>query len=528
MADPDSKGEGDKSMPRKAHRRLALAFLTERCCRDLIATGKCGTDTLPVTTQPTADRPGPPVALFINAQDLTLADLGEYGPTVKHAVLAALLGLDPDRALQVQTWWGSLMLPVFRLAAADSDGSTLDPDYFLLWTSASTLVEEAHARWVVPTASVPWLLGTNDAIYLGVLVGLTAAASMRLHEVLTTYRWYVGMMTVDAADPLHYRVFNLLKGWRYNRGFITDDPSRFNPQEVPHGLPVGFGPGPRPWLDLHIGWKPSATAALERNPTTYQEALAGLLAHYTAERPLTFAVGRAQPTVDDLYPKLHDYALNPDHDKGGGAKAAFFRSALGIRREDWRLLAVQLLSALTTAAPEKFRDEPEWGQRQHLRFAITAPVFGLNGRTAMVTSAWKIEDDEPVQLVTLTPGKKEGIVEQHEALEAGDFAALYAIAVEVATLAQRACRPTPFAIKGGAGVEVYPGGPVGVAWVTLPDPRAPFAVWLLDQGHARGSHDGAMVGAPTTDYESAGAWANAFADVLQAAGHACTVTHLID
>jgi len=94
---------------------------------------------------------------------------------------------------------------------------------------------------------------------------------------------------------------------------------------------------------------------------------------------------------------------------------------------------------------------------------ITAPVVGLSGRTAMVTSAWKIEDDGPVQLVTNYPGEREGVVEQDEALEAGDPADLYAIAVEVAAQACRNCRPTPLALTGGTGTEIIAEGMAGFA-----------------------------------------------------------------
>ena len=476
-------------------------------------------------------RPGPPIAVFIDANDPALRDESEYGPVVKHAVLDSLLPLDPRRQLQSQTWWGSLMLPVFRLAQADTAGGvTLDQDLFLLWSSATRLVHDSDARWSRPAATLPWLLGTNTRIYLGVLTGLPADLHEGLHTALTSHGWYLGMMNIQVDNALHHQVFDLIKGWRYNHGFIADDPAHLRPQEVFDGLPVQFGPGPGRWpgRDLAVGWRPSAHPG-PRQLQTYQEALTTAVARYRdAERPLTFAVGRRSPIVADLEGKLHGYALNPEHPVGG-PKAVFFATALGLRQDDWRLLAVQLISALEAGAPQKFRDESRFGSQQHLRFEISAPVFGLNGRSAMVTSAWKIEDDGPVQLVTVTPGKKQQTVEQDAALQAGDLAGLYAIAIEVADAARLACRPTPLAVGGGPdGVEIYPEGPVGFAWVRFLDPAEPLAAWLVAQKHATLSENLVTVACPTFDYEPAIAWATAFAGVMQAAGHDCTVDHEID
>lgn len=486
--------------------------------------------TRPVTSDPSV-RPGPPIALFIDANDPALRYESEYGPLVKHAVLGSLLPLDPSRKLRLQTWWGSLMLPVFRLAEADTDGTvTLDQDLFRLWSSATRLVHEGEARWSRPVAAVPWMLGTNTRIYLGVLTGLPADLHEALHTALTEHGWYLGMMNVQVDNALHHRVFNLIKGWRYDRGFVADDPAHLRPQEVFDGLPVQFGPGPGRWpgRDLAVGWRP-AVATGPRHRQTYQESLTVAVARYRdAERPLAFAVGRRSPIVDDLEGKLHGYALDPDHPVGG-PKAVFFATALGLRQDDWRLLAVQLISALESGAPQKFRDESRFGSEQHLRFEISAPVFGLNGRSAMVTAAWKIEDDGPVQLVTVTPGKKQGIVEQDDALQAGDLGGLYAIAVEVADAARLACRPNPLAVAGGPdGVEIYPEGPVGFAWIRFPDPAAPLAAWLVAQKHANLDEGRVTVGCPTFDYERAIAWATAFSGVMQAAGHDCTIDHEMD
>ena len=397
----------------------------------------------------TENQPSAPVALFSNAKP----PAEDHGPTIQHALLDAILTLDPPRTCRFQTWWGSLMLPVYRGESAHSDGSlSMTPDLYRLWASASRLCRATDARWVIPAATVPWLLGTNDRIYLGVISSLPVSLHEPLHQAMKNHPWHIGMMTVDPTDTLHHRVYSLIPGWHYNQGWVHDTSENPHPREWFRDLPVaGFGPGPGPLeaTNDRIPWNP-ATAINDANPRTYQEALTTQLAAYSEfERPLAFTTGRQHPRVDDLRGKLHDYALNPTHPKGA-AKAAFFRTALGLEQQHWRLLAVQLICALTASNPAAFRDEPH-GQRQHLRFEITEPVLGLNGRTSMVTSAWKIEDDGPVQLVTLTPGKKRQSLERDE--PAGGWAALYAIAVNLAEQARRNCRPTPLAampISGSA------------------------------------------------------------------------------
>ncbi|WP_328410771.1 DUF6883 domain-containing protein [Nocardia sp. NBC_00403] len=261
---------------------------------------------------------------------------------------------------------------------------------------------------------------------------------------------------------------------------------------------------------------------------TYQESIAALVHQYQqAERPVSFAVGRQQPLVDDLRGKLHDYALNPEH-MHGGPKAEFFRRELGIEQRDWKLLAIQLISALQAAEPRGFRDEPRHGESQQLRFEIEAPVVGLNGKTKSVTAAWKIEGNAPAQLVTVTPGKKAPGAEDSQTLAPSDWAALYNIALTVADQALRDCRPTPIALEGPDGVAVIAEGMAGFAWVCFPGARTAFVRWLLRAGHATKSQPGARVRAPAFNLEPAAAWAEAMASVLQSAGHPCSVVQMLD
>ena len=42
-------------------------------------------------------------------------------------------------------------------------------DPYLLWSSAAALCRTADASWAIPAAGIPWLLGTGDCLYLGVI-----------------------------------------------------------------------------------------------------------------------------------------------------------------------------------------------------------------------------------------------------------------------------------------------------------------------------------------------------------------------
>ncbi|RDI25383.1 DUF6883 domain-containing protein [Lentzea flaviverrucosa] len=486
----------------------------------------------------------PPIAIFVRADDLSLAHEVEYGPTIKRSLLSAILAVDEQRRCQFQTYWGSLVLPAWRLARASSAPTpsielALDP--FLLWSSANALCRSGRRGWNTLGAHVPWLLG-NSNVYIGVFSRLSSSLHARLDEQLQSQSWYVGAMEVELDNSLHRRVFSLIPGWRYSQAWV-DNPTEggITVEELIAGLAVGgAGLADHPIAARHcqIPWSsasvphdaPVTTAATAFEiGTTYQESIAALVHRYQqAERPLSYEVGRRQPLLDELRGKLHDYALNPGHQKGGKEKAEFFRKELGLEQQDWKLLAIQLISSLQSAEPLNFRDEAAYGERQHLRFEISAPVVGLNGKTKSVKAAWKIEDGFPAQLVTVTPEKRHLSAEEADPLAPGDWTALYNIARVVADRALEECRPTPIALTGLKGTDVAPEGMAGFALLCFPDSSNEFVRWLLSEGHAFEDSFGARIIAPGFDLEPAVAWAEAMADVLQKANQPCSVEHMLD
>ena len=239
------------------------------------------------------------IVIFVRADDPSLSH--EYGPTVKRAVLSAVLSVDELRRCQFQTYWGSLVLPALRWASSSSGlvgGMALAQDPFLLWVSARALCLGGEGRWRALGAHVAWLLGTSS-VYIGAVSRLPRELCAPLDEQLRAYSWYVGAMEADLNDPLHYKVFSLISGWRYSQGWV-DEPGedRISPEELFKGVAVnGFSLADHPVSDrqCRIPW--STTRALSEAPVTlgalaadegmtYQEQAAALVHQYQeAERP---------------------------------------------------------------------------------------------------------------------------------------------------------------------------------------------------------------------------------------------------
>jgi hypothetical protein len=107
----------------------------------------------------------------------------------------------------------------------------------------------------------------------------------------------------------------------------------------------------------------------------------------TLARPGAVLPGAARALIPPS--KLRDYVLDPEH-PDGRHKARVFRSVLAIEHEHWEDLREQLLTGVQTALVVDVRVT---------RFGFTAEVpivvTGHNGRTAQVTTAWYVADDDP-------------------------------------------------------------------------------------------------------------------------------------
>lgn len=483
-----------------------------------------------------------PIAFFVKADDQSLPS--DYGFDIKRSVLRAVLAADVSRHCEFQTYWGSLMLPSFRYSSATSlpHGDTaMDVDPFLYWSSAYDLHRSVQSGWNTLGTHTPWILGTAS-IYIGLLSRLPEGVSPAVDRHLRENRWYLGATIVDLASTLHREVFSLVPGWRYSCGAVDQPGADATPAaELFKGINVrGFDlhEHPIPEGKCTISWSTPAEESgravefdtlTSKTGATYEESIVAEIVHRHEqdERGLAFTTGRRQPSADDLRGKLHDYALDPDH-PAGGPKAIFFKRALGFERKDWKLLAIQLISNLQSSLPAKFRDNPGHGAKQRLQFEFEAEIVGLNGKRKKVVASWKIEDDEPAKLVTLTPGKKGTGPADVDEVPDGNWERLYLIARAVAEQAMRDCRPTPMALGGAGGTDVVPEGAHGSAWVQFPDARTGLVRWLLKAKYATKSQPGAYIMAPSDFLQPAEEWAEAMATVFQAAGHHCSVSQEID
>jgi hypothetical protein len=109
------------------------------------------------------------------------------------------------------------------------------------------------------------------------------------------------------------------------------------------------------------------------------------------EPPLGHPLPRAREAYIDPR-KLRDYSLDPEN-PGGRHKAVVFRSALGIAKGDWRYLHGAILEALAEHRVSSVRNA--WAPRRLPTYGVVIPIAGLNGRTRLVITAWKMIGGRP-------------------------------------------------------------------------------------------------------------------------------------
>ena len=82
--------------------------------------------------------------------------------------------------------------------------------------------------------------------------------------------------------------------------------------------------------------------------------------------------------------KLEGYALDPTHEDGQH-KARLFKSILGFEKADWQKLEKAILDELPYHEAALTRAD-NWGEF----YSGLLPVVGLNGKTGVVQTIWKI------------------------------------------------------------------------------------------------------------------------------------------
>lgn len=100
--------------------------------------------------------------------------------------------------------------------------------------------------------------------------------------------------------------------------------------------------------------------------------------------------------------KFTKYSLDLDSDKDNAStKAKKFAEVLGIYEKDWKYLKNQIVDGVKKYRPVR-KNSTEYGEK----YTIMIPVRGLNGKKAIVETAWQYDtgSDYP-RLVTLFVAK---------------------------------------------------------------------------------------------------------------------------
>ncbi|RMX19005.1 hypothetical protein EBQ34_01225 [Vandammella animalimorsus] len=144
------------------------------------------------------------------------------------------------------------------------------------------------------------------------------------------------------------------------------------------------------WQVQRPGAQPFSQRELELHPAKAELDRQAKAAGWRQE-PLPGAKDAVIPRA-----KILDYSLNPEH-PSGGHKARVLQSMLGFNLESAnafeQALRQGLLKTPATLNPESDVDR-QW---RHRRYTVQMYVTGPNGKSAVVTTAWKIHNDDPLR-----------------------------------------------------------------------------------------------------------------------------------
>ena len=267
--------------------------------------------------------------------------------------------------------------------------------------------------------------------YAMLVTDLPVSQRDAIHEALSREPWYRGARSVSASNPVHRILFGevLPKKW-----FVTQDKAGYD-TETYWGDPeaglidwllegsrlslVELEPDDRP---DEIRWEAPVTAADTAADDLLRQILKSPHGQLLADALIAWASGAntedqlprlgaltlevgalIYPTLADMEGKLVGYSLSETH-VVGRHKARLFSSALGINTDHWRYLAFQLIDGLLRSTPSQTRGRyvDETGECL-VQYQTDIAVFGLNGKTAVVTTAWKVDKDMHIRVVTSLP-----------------------------------------------------------------------------------------------------------------------------
>jgi hypothetical protein len=486
-------------------------------------------------------------------------DRSKYGQECEAAFLNALETADPE----AKTW--SSLLSGYMIASAlaektiaaraepKSRGDTvgLDMELFrtVIWDLADTIATQWHTlnRQTFPTA-----LG-HDAIYCVAIPSLPNDVRTPVDRSLIKARGYLGALEIDRGNPIQVRLMEMLRQdavIRHGEILLELSPEGQSDTQVSGASSFMNGEIRVPYSTLtrhapaklsELALSPRGRMSLERYEgkrrfTVEERVIDALSKLQRSTLTFDFELSENRPLLEATLPPSNflKNTLDPSR-SDGGPTALFFREVLGIYPKDWRYLASQFHQGLKKHSLNELQIK-SWEGGFGARVICDIPILGLNGRTAMVKTAWNMLPGAIPSLSTAYPAEEIPLASSiHPHVVKGDlegpsrWTALHALAEEAGQKAARDCVPTPVRIAGSSEMRME--GVSGISWVCVPDARRGFARWLLRTNrtlYKRGK--GAIVQATTgtLSHERSLAFAKAYAAVLELNGVAATVESWLD
>lgn len=482
-----------------------------------------------------------PEVHFLEALKEVDPQLATHSRVLRGSLLIHGLCYKPSRVSASPANKGNGPRAKYRTSSLETRG-----DKKLLATLIGDLTDSILEQWHTLNETELWSHIANKSLSCIVLPSLPDALKTELDQALRlTCSAYLGATSPDFANPLQQHLFAeslfedafISKGSVFmtlefdgnfegsfygadafsQRGIVKLTPEQFEAQCPALDMPT----------ELSARGLLSAMRVKNRTALNVHERLAKALSAYAVRQSdieLDWDIKQLPNSTEEVEVqsgKLVDYLLNLDH-KDGGSKAKFFEQELEICSKDSVFLKAQLIDTLSNASLINAR------LNQHgMQFEAMLPIKGINGRTAIIKTAWIVRPGERASLVTAFPSKKDDQLElqaQAPALVdellkgAARWQAIFELASEAGHRAAAACVPTPMKIAGG---ELIMEGECGGGYVNVRDARKGFARWLkTSKNGTRGYPSGISVYAATEgqSVDRAMAYSEAFATVLSRNG----------
>ncbi len=398
----------------------------------------------------------------------------------------------------------------------------------------------------------------NEVIYTIAFDKLDKEMAEEIDTFLKSKVFYLGALAVDAGNPLHHNLFNMLVDGLYYKNnqlhclvrldedieTVKDVAEIYKENNDINILETNnFDYYALKREELSERGRVSLYRIENKIKTHHYEKIAEhLINNQDVYEEFSFAVDRDQKI--QFYceeKKLREYLLNVDH-KEGASKAKFFIELLDIKNEDWEYLADQVNNAMRFAKIKNITFTPHG-----VKYTARIKIIGRNLKEAILTTAWIIDNSKVPRLVTVIPGEKKDIAEfedietinricEQDLVGNEKFERIYELAHNAGLKAIDKLIPTPMFLNGYSPIFQ---GMCGFAWIHILSARTPFVKWLKINNIGRKHYNKGWVinvniepdNQKYWDWQSIEpkeAYANEFAKVLKLNGIECIADSRLD